>query len=309
MTTRILIDLPSNIGDAIMALPCVDRLYAGFPGPQITAIVSSRIQELFQRDSFIDETIVFDKNWTFWEQLRFTMRLRGRFDVFVDFKNTLMPLVVNAPLSSRLHPGLAARSHTVNKYLNLTRRICPDQTCEKGTIRLSVEEKEKWDAGGIGDAVFFACSSRSHKKQYAKASIKALAVLVARKHQVVILGEEQDRAKHAGCQDVKNVLDLTGQTGIGDIFYLLSRYGRLLVGVDSALMHIASYLDVPAVTIFGPTDEKIFGPWGKKTLVLRKYDRPCDRCAATLCHEPACMDIAPEKIAQAIEQMYESYRV
>ena len=39
---------------------------------------------------------------------------------------------------------------------------------------------------------------------------------------------------------------------------------------DSGLMHIAACQGVPTVGIFGPTDEKRNGPFGVKTLVIRK---------------------------------------
>lgn len=39
---------------------------------------------------------------------------------------------------------------------------------------------------------------------------------------------------------------------------------------DSGLMHIAACVGTPVVAMFGPTDEKRNGPYGKKHLVLRK---------------------------------------
>ena len=39
---------------------------------------------------------------------------------------------------------------------------------------------------------------------------------------------------------------------------------------DSGIMHMAACMGVPTVGIFGPTDEKRNGPYGAKTLVIRK---------------------------------------
>jgi heptosyltransferase II len=39
---------------------------------------------------------------------------------------------------------------------------------------------------------------------------------------------------------------------------------------DSGIMHMAACMGVPTVGIFGPTDERRNGPYGRKTLVLRK---------------------------------------
>ena len=39
---------------------------------------------------------------------------------------------------------------------------------------------------------------------------------------------------------------------------------------DSGIMHMAACMGVPTVGIFGPTDERRNGPYGRKTLVIRK---------------------------------------
>ena len=41
------------------------------------------------------------------------------------------------------------------------------------------------------------------------------------------------------------------------------------VGVDSMPMHLAAALGKPGIALFGPTDEKIWGPWHSRLTVLR----------------------------------------
>ncbi len=48
------------------------------------------------------------------------------------------------------------------------------------------------------------------------------------------------------------------------------------VGVDSMPMHLAAALDKPGVALFGPTDEKVWGPWHSRLTVLRN-DCRCQR--------------------------------
>jgi heptosyltransferase-2 len=44
-------------------------------------------------------------------------------------------------------------------------------------------------------------------------------------------------------------------------------------------MHLASYLNVPVVAIFGPTSEEKYGPWSSVSLVVKKelFCRPCEK--------------------------------
>jgi heptosyltransferase-3 len=54
------------------------------------------------------------------------------------------------------------------------------------------------------------------------------------------------------------------------------------VGVDSMPMHLAAALGKPGVALFGPTDEKVWGPWHSRLTVLRN-DCRCLRESARSC--------------------------
>ncbi|MEE9211840.1 MAG: glycosyltransferase family 9 protein [Phycisphaeraceae bacterium] len=61
---------------------------------------------------------------------------------------------------------------------------------------------------------------------------------------------------------------LVPQTTVGQLMAVLSRT-RLLVCNDSAPLHIAVGFDRPIVTIFGPTDPSLVGPYQRRDTVLR----------------------------------------
>lgn len=43
----------------------------------------------------------------------------------------------------------------------------------------------------------------------------------------------------------------------------------LFVGNDSGMMHLAAASGAPTLGLFGPTDERLYGPWGRSTAVIR----------------------------------------
>ena len=63
-------------------------------------------------------------------------------------------------------------------------------------------------------------------------------------------------------------IDLTGQSDLLTAYACLKR-ARLFVGNDSGLMHMAAAAGIPTVGLFGPSDERLYGPWGEHARVAR----------------------------------------
>ncbi len=59
---------------------------------------------------------------------------------------------------------------------------------------------------------------------------------------------------------------------------------RVVIGVDNGPLHLAVAQDTPTVQIFGPTDARIFGPWGpeQRHIVIASTHR-CPSCLVIPC--------------------------
>jgi heptosyltransferase-3 len=64
---------------------------------------------------------------------------------------------------------------------------------------------------------------------------------------------------------------LLGGMTLGSLAALIQR-ADLFLGVDSAPMHIAAAVGTPLIGLFGPSNEKIWGPWGQTEWIVR---HPC----------------------------------
>lgn len=82
-------------------------------------------------------------------------------------------------------------------------------------------------------------------------------------------------------------LDLCGKTSLREN---ISAYARadLFFGVDSGPMHMAAAAGTPVVALFGPTDERKWGPWGGEHRVVTKR-LPCYPCKPHKCRQHDCM--------------------
>ncbi|MDP2905815.1 MAG: lipopolysaccharide heptosyltransferase II [Candidatus Omnitrophota bacterium] len=133
---------------------------------------------------------------------------------------------------------------------------------------------------GKDKIVVIAAGARSHIKRWPKERFAELIPLITRDTgaRVVLAGDNQDLSIAAFIAgNVKGpVLNLSGATTIMQLAVLLKK-ASLLVTNDSAVLHLAGYLNTPTVAIFGPTDETRYGPWSSTSGVVKKevFCRPC----------------------------------
>jgi heptosyltransferase-2 len=100
-----------------------------------------------------------------------------------------------------------------------------------------------------------------------------------------------------------NGLDLCGITNVREN---LSVYkgADLFFGVDSGPMHMAAAVGVPVVALFGPTDERKWGPWGEGHTVITKR-LSCYPCKPHKCADNECMkQISVEDALVAVENHF-----
>ncbi|KAB8144369.1 glycosyltransferase family 9 protein [Chloroflexia bacterium SDU3-3] len=112
-------------------------------------------------------------------------------------------------------------------------------------------------------------------------------------------GEEERAGRIMGAMR-QMPLDLVGKTSLGQLAALMAR-AALVLGVDSGPLHLAAAAGAPTVQIYGPGNERRFGPWGHpgRHTVLRAelWCRPCgvlDACPRGLA-TPECMAKVPAR--------------
>ena len=272
MVNKIIINFSTNLGDAIIGLPVLDRLHSNYPQAKISAITSPRTHNFFLGNSLIDEVILFDKSWKLGAKIRFCLYLRGKYDLIADLKNSFLPVALGIWKRTPFYRRAPKDMHATNIYLQLIRKIAPKKESRKSDFILSEDEKNKWQSQNLEKSVFIACSSHSHLKQYPYEYLKEVVRELKSSYNIVILGEERDRQFYKDILTQEKVTNLVGKTTIVEAFYLLKNYAQLLLCVDSGLMHMASYVNLPVVALFGPTKSIAYGPWSKRSVVLESKD-------------------------------------
>src|SRR5204863_148714 len=132
--------------------------------------------------------------------------------------------------------------------------------------------------------------------------------LVKDGHRIVVTGAPDAREKSIIGRilgEGSGAVDLSGQLNLREMAALTAR-ARLFFGVDSAPMHIAAAMGTPVVVLFGPSDERAWGPWKvpHRVVTTDHVCRPCnnDGCGGGKVSE--CLTQLPvDRVHSAINEL------
>lgn len=329
---KILFITLSNIGDVILSLPALDSLLAVYPNAEITVLCGGRAAGLFEGSFYIKRYIVYDKSVSLKDKLRLISQLRkNEYDLIVDLKNSALPLLLKAKFKT--YPWFNAPGgivHMRQRHLYKVRKFTlslwegagPDkEMADKGRAFLrksfyisdrdrKVLSQSLGDDLALGEDKFIVIGpgARSHIKRWPQANFAALSDILVRElgFKIVIAGDNDDLGV---CQQFKNqvllpIIDLCAKTSLKSLAALIER-AAMVISNDSAIMHLASYLDRPTLAIFGPTNCHKYGPWSRRSEVVRG-NLSCSPCEAAQCkiNNLSCMkDIKVEEIYAAAKRL------
>lgn len=105
--------------------------------------------------------------------------------------------------------------------------------------------------------------------------------------------------------------NIAGKYSLGDMASIL-QYAKLVVSVNTGIMHYAAAVGVPLVAIHGATSEVRWGPLSSKALVV-KSGLACQPCISlgfeSNCTKPVCMEkVTVAMVMDAIEKVLEEYK-
>ena len=149
-------------------------------------------------------------------------------------------------------------------------------------------------------------------RRWEKEKFSRVADLLAEKHgaKILLFGDSRDTAI---CQEIKRlaknrVIDACGKTSIGEFLGLASRC-RLIITNDGGPLHMAVGAGVATVSLFGPVNERIYGPYpASPRHITVAVDMPCRPCYKNFkyikCEMRRCLaDIKTEDVLNAAEKL------
>jgi lipopolysaccharide heptosyltransferase II len=320
---KILFITLSNIGDCFLTLPVLDSLKENFPEAKITVISGPRPKEIFIDNPKIEKLIIYDKHTSQKNKFNLFKELKkDNFDIVIDLRNTLFGALL--PVGLRTSPFFKRpkNMHMKDAHLLKIKKMGFAVYPFRSFFRVSEKDKDYIDTilekEGIrkeDNFIVISPGARSHVKRWPSAKFIELSKVLFNEFniKVILVGDKDDTAV---CRSIKEalgeiVIDFCAKTNINQLGRLLEK-SSLVITNDSAVLHLASYLNRPVVAIFGPTSDKRYGPWSESYAVVKKeiYCRPCEKAQCRF-NTLSCMQLikVEDVILAARKILVPEYRV
>jgi ADP-heptose:LPS heptosyltransferase len=303
----------SRIGDAVLSSGLVKALAEEVEDARFTIVASELTAPLFAETPGLDRIIVMEKQpgGAHWFDLWRRARLR-RWGLVVDLRGS--------PLATVLRPRRRAvhrRSDTpTHKVIEAARLLKMEETPPSPFLFTSEAIEARADAITAGEGPILAigpCANWIGKTWPAERFARVAHGLMDQGGplaggRLMVVGGPSDRlgagAVLSGAPR-ERVIDLVGREDLLTVYAALKR-ARLFIGCDSGLMHMAAAAGAPTLGLFGPSDERLYAPWGPRAKTVRgsrdfeTFKRLDPRLDQAICH---MMDLGIDTVARAARDL------
>ena len=326
-TRSILIVKPSSLGDIVHAMPAVCAIRKKFPESRISWVIKKKFASILEDNDCVDEIIPYEGAAGF---LRTLLLLRQRgFDMAVDLQGLLRSGIFSFASGAGVRAGFAnaremshlflnrkvvtdRQTHGISRCMEIVRDLGADtEEIDYGMgidaqVRQGVLESLR--AGGLEEGARFVLVNHSARwltKRWGSSRYAELcrSIYAETGIKCVLSGDDTETGPAAeikrGCPD--GVVDLAGKISLRGLPALAAE-AAVVVTNDTGPMHIAAAVNTQVVAVFGPTDPKLTGPYGRGHTVLRKELR-CAPCFEEDCTGMECMEaVSVKEVFEAVKE-------
>jgi len=306
---KILIELPTWLGDCVMATPAIENIVNFYNDVEITFIGSFISIEALKNHPKAIKTFVLDKKYT---SLYKISRDLGNFDAFFSFRSSIrskfLKFLISAKKKYQFDKNKYQNRHQVEKYNDFVNdSLSIDSTAKKLQIYGYNIAKSKKKILGINPGASYGSAKRWYPQEFAKVASELSAeydiVIFGGPSEIDIAGDIEQALIDSS---VKNYKNLAGNTTITELINKIASLDLFITG-DSGPMHIAAAFQIPTVAIFGPTKDKETSQWMNKKSIIVKKNLDCQPCMKRICplQHHNCMNlIKAADVLDAVENIH-----
>lgn len=265
----------TRIGDAVLSSGLIKRLADEIPEARFTVVAGPLAAPLFSQVPNLDRVIVFEKaksgaHWfELWRKVRTT-----RWGLIVDLRGS----GISRFLSTKRRAIHRKSPLPVHKVMEAARTLRIEDEPAAPHIFTSPDVEAYADelTAGEGPILAMAPAANWIGKTWPVERFSRVAMRLLREPgplqggRLMVLGGPGDEKLARQLRDVAlhRFIDLSGKVDLLTAFACLKR-ARLFIGNDSGAMHLAAAAGCPTLGLFGPSDERLYAPWGDNARVVR----------------------------------------
>ncbi|HXE95456.1 MAG TPA: glycosyltransferase family 9 protein [Dongiaceae bacterium] len=316
---RILIIRPGGIGDAVLLAPSINAINTSYPDSRITILAERRNCGVFALMPRVSRVLCYDRPG---ELIRAAL---GLYDAVIDTEqwhrlSAVIARLVRAPMKIGFDTNERRRMFThrigydlsayePDNFALLLKPLGVDCQRKAETASLSLPPQAMSKARhllhplGSGSFVVIFPGASIPEKRWGGGRFTLVAKRLAEAgYKIVVVGGKEERgdgdmiAGEAG-------LNLAGMTTLAETAAVIAR-SSLVISGDSGVLHIAAGLDIPTVSLFGPSSETKWAPRGERHVALNHH-LSCSPCTKFGTMPPCpiksrCIrDISPDEVMAA----------
>ena len=309
---KILIEIPTWLGDCVMASASIENIVKAYPDVKITIFGSSVATAVFKEHPNVEKIIIDESKKASSRMLWLygTAKQLGTFDASLTFRRTLFSRLfiffTQAKTKGYYRRYTKAVKHQVLRYNDFICKVFELRE-PAGDLKIYIgPQRYKRPTLGINPGASYGSAKRWYPEKFAE-----VARTLSQQYDIVIFGGpgEVDIANDIAAAlkkaHIVNVLNLAGKTSIEELCAKIGGLDLFITG-DSGPMHVAAAYQVSTAAIFGPTKDKETSQWHnpKGKIVKKEMDcAPCMKRTCPLGHHECMKLIEAEDVLTAVKAL------
>ena len=266
----------SRLGDAVLSSGLIKALVEEVEGARFTIVASALTAPLFDHTPGLEQVIVMEKkplsaHWfSLWREVR-----DRHWGLIVDTRGSPISSFLRRSRRAVHKPG----DEPVHKVIEAARLLHLEATPPAPHLYVSEVEHRRAEQLTAGEGPILALAPAAnwigkmwpteHFAQVARTLLGSGGELAGGR--LMVLGGPGDRVVAAPLLNAVpkgRRIDLVDREPLLVTFAALAK-ARLFIGNDSGLMHLAAASGAPTLGLFGPSDDRLYAPWGDQVAVVR----------------------------------------
>ncbi|WP_204701716.1 lipopolysaccharide heptosyltransferase II [Halanaerobacter jeridensis] len=317
------------LGDLIFATPFIKNLRDKYPEARIDFVANANFVSIIEDNPYLDNVYGYNKKWSILESWNFARSLSGNnydlgLNIHGNWRTALLMKVIGPDYSvgfgdkgrglflDQELPRLD-EAHMVEVYRQFLRDLgfleLPESELElkvKESAADNVEELlASYNLNPKQNIIALNTGGSWQTKRWPKEKFAALADKLIKKEagEVIFTGGPSDIERVDEIRELmgEDVVSLAGETTLEELTALADKIDVMVSG-DSGPVHVTAAVGTPTITLFGPSNEKKYHPYGEEHQIIT-HDiecRPCGEHECPLEHHDCLEKVKVNKVFNAI---------